>query len=99
MLYDIYMIILTSFALFGFFCMIEQVFMSVRFSKAPKSVTVLLADKSINTYDTLWYIHNVLYNNEIIVISETDCTDFPMAAVVQEKDLHRYITNALFTKN
>ena len=43
-------------------------------------------------------IEHKIYN-EIIVISEGDCTDFPMATVVQEKDLHRYITNALFTKN
>ena len=96
---DVYMIILTAFALLGLFCLIDGIIMSIRFSAAPRTVTVMLAEKSFSTYDTVQYIHNTLYNNEIIVISEGDYTDFPMATVVQEKDLHRYITNALFTKN
>ncbi|MBQ6850412.1 MAG: hypothetical protein IJN77_05175 [Oscillospiraceae bacterium] len=99
MLYDIYMIILTSLAVFGLFGIVEWRVMSVRFSKASRSVTVLAADKSFSTYDTILYIHNTLYNNEIIVVSDGENTVFPMATTVSAEELHRYITNALFTKN
>lgn len=99
MLSDVYMIVLTSFAVFGLFCLMEWLVMSVRFSQAPKSVTVMVADKSFSTYDTIRYIHNTLYNNEIIVVCETEQSTFPLATAVSEKELHRYITNALFTKN
>lgn len=95
---DIYMIILTSFALFGLFCLTEQIIMSVKFSKAPKSVTVILGNKSFSTYDTIQYIHNALYNNEIVILSEKAGEEYPLATTLTTEELHTYITNALFTK-
>ena len=99
MLSDIYMIILTAFAVFGLFCIAEEIITAIRLSDAPKSVTVLLYDRHFDTYNTVQYIHNTLYNNEIIMLSEDSNDICPLATTVTPDELHKYITNALFTKN
>ncbi len=99
MLFDIYMIFLTAFAIFGLFCLIEQIVMAVKYSSSPKSVTILNYDAAFSTYDSIRYIHNTLYNNEILVVSENPATVCPLATTVSQAELLKYITNALFTKN
>lgn len=99
MLSDIYMIILTAFAVFGLFCISEEIITAIRLSNAPKSITVLLYDRHFDTYNTVQYIHNTLHNNEIIMLSESSNDICPLAATVTPDELHKYITNALFTKN
>lgn len=99
MLFDIYMIILTAFAVFGLFCFAEQIVMTIRYSSSPKTVTVIRYDAAFPTYDTIRYIHNTLYNNEIVVLSDNPDHQCPMATTVSVEGLHKYITNALFTKN
>ena len=99
MLFDIYMIFLTAFAVFGLFCLIEQIVMAIKYSSAPKTITLIRYDAAFSTYDTIRYIHNTLYNNEIVVLSDNPDNICPMATTVTIDGLHKYITNALFTKN
>ena len=98
MLFDIYMIILTAFAIFGFYCLAEQFIMAAKYSQAPKTVTILKYDGAISTYDTVQFLHNSLYNNEIVVLSDNPSHSCPYAATISQGELSQYITNALFTK-
>lgn len=98
MLFDVYMIVITAFALFGMFCLAEQIIMAIKYGDSPKSVTILRYDASYKTYDTIRFIHNSLYNNEIVVLSDNSAHKCPMATTISQGELSQYITNALFTK-
>lgn len=47
MLFDVYMIVITAFALFGMFCLAEQIIMAIKYGDSPKSVTILRYDAHI----------------------------------------------------
>lgn len=98
MLSDVYMIIVTAFALFGFYCLAEQVITAIKYSDTPKTITIIKYDASYRTYDAIQYIHNTLYNNETVVISDNPDNKCPLATTVRPGELSQYITNALFTK-
>ena len=94
---DIYMIFLTAFALLGAFCLIESIFMGIRYGKCSETVTIIKYDNEIQVLNTVEYLHNTLYNNKIIIVSDNkeECL---MVPTVTQEELHKYITNALFTK-
>ena len=98
MLSDVYMIVVTSFAVFGMFCLAEQIAMAIKYADSPKTITLIKYDASCKTYDTIRFIHNSLYNNEIVVLSDNPGHSCPMATTVTPGELSQYITNALFTK-
>lgn len=95
---DVYMIIVTSFAVFGMFCLAEQIVMAVKYADSPKTITLIKYDASCKTCDTIRFIHNTLYNNETVVLSDSPDNKCPVATTVTPAELSQYITNALFTK-
>ena len=94
---DVYMIFLTAFALFGAFSLIESVVMGIRYGKCSETITIIKYDNEIQVLNTVEYLHNTLYNNEIVIVSdkEEECV---LAPTVTHEELYKYITNGLFTK-
>ncbi len=96
---DVFFIAVTAFAFFGLYCFIDALVMSVRYSDAPRTVTIMEYDGSPSAYSTISYIHNTLYNNEIILVADGKIPDCPLAKTLTQEELHKYITFTLFTKN
>ena len=99
MISDVYMIILTAFALFGAYSFAEQLIVICRRHNSPKSVTVMKYEKDLNLYHAINHMHNKLFNNEIILISDNPEDTCPLAPVVAPEELLKFITFDLFTKN
>ena len=99
MIADVYMIILTAFALFGAYSFAEQIIILFRRRNSPKSVTVMKYEKDMNLYHTINHLHNSLFNNEILLLSDNPEDICPLATTVTPEELLKFITFDLFTKN
>lgn len=99
MLHDVCFIFITAFAFFGLYCFIDAFIMSARNLHSPCTITIMRYTGEKDMYNAISYIHNTLYNNEIILVTEDDGVQCPFATTVTGEELHKYITIALFTKN
>ena len=97
-MFDVYMIFITAFAVFGLYCLVESIVMYMCFRNSCETVTIIKYNGEYSTQNTIQYLNNTLYNNQVVVVSKEKII-FPQADAVSEEDLHKYITNALFTKN
>ena len=97
MVFDVYMIFITAFALFGAFCLIESIVMGIKYGRCSETVTIIKYNNERAVLATVEYLHNTLYNNKIIIVSDNGerCL---LAPTVTQEELHKYITNDLFTK-
>ena len=95
---DAYNIIITAFALFGLYSFIDGVIMYLRYGRGAQTVTVIKYEDEYSVLNTIEYLNNALYNNSVVVVSDQK-TDSPVIPIVTLDELHKYITNALFTKN
>ena len=99
MIADVYMIFITAFALFGLYSFAEQLIVLFRRRNSPKSVTVMKYEKDMNLYHTINHLHNSLFNNEILLLSDNPEDTCPLATTVTQEELLKFITFDLFTKN
>ena len=99
MISDVYMIILTAFALFGAYSLAEQLIVICKRHNSPKSVTVMKYEKDLNLYHAINHMHNEIFNNEVLLISDNPEDTCPLAPVVAPEELLKFITFDLFTKN
>lgn len=97
-MFDVYMIFITAFAVFGLFCLVESIAMYICYRNSCETVTVIKYTEEYSTQNTIQYLNNTLYNNQVVVLSQEKII-FPQADTVSVEELHKYITNALFTKN
>ena len=70
MAFDVYMIFITAFALFGAFCLIESIVMGIKYGRCSETVTIIKYDNERAVLNTVEYLHNTLYNNKIIIVSD-----------------------------
>ena len=98
MIFDVYMIVITAFAVFGLFCLVENIAMHICYRNSCETVTIVKYSGEYSTQSTIQYLNYTLYNNQVVVVSGEKII-FPQADTVPLEDLHKYITNALFTKN
>ena len=98
MISDVYMIFITALAVFGLYCIAENIMMHINCRNGAKTVVLVVYDESKNVYGTVDYLHNNIFNCNIMVVAEEE-NICPMAGCVTVEDLHQYITNDLFTKN
>ena len=99
MLHDVCFIFITAFAFFGLYCFIDAFVMATKNFHSPHTVTIMQYTGHRDMYGAISYIHNTLYNNEIILVAEDASIQCPLAQTVTAEELHKYITIALFTKN
>ena len=74
MVMDVYMIVMTAFALFGIYCFVETVAEMISASKFPPSVTVMKNNFSEKTFQKIKYVQENLPNNYTVFypFNETD---------------------------
>lgn len=97
---DIYIIILTAFAVFGLYSLIELIISLCAEGDLPPSVVVMKYSNDEKTYTKRRYINNTVHNNSIIMITDEDVqTDiFPGCTVCKECEISRAVAQRLFTK-
>lgn len=100
MIFDLYMIVLTAFAVFGMYSAAEMVFVAIISAGTPPSVTVMLYDDSEPVYEKLKILHNSVPNNCILMVGEDTgdvkiCEDIKVCRVCE---ISEYVTDVLFTK-
>ena len=97
MFFDVYMIILTAFALLGRFFLLEMIISDIQSINTPHSVTIMKYSKDEKAIRKIDYIYNNIPNNEVIFLSEKDeNTEFPQVKVCE---ISSYLSNVLFTKD
>jgi len=100
MITDVFIIILTAFAVFGGYCLIE---MLVRLSdgvNSPHSVTVMKYDENENTYKKVRFINENMFNNTVFFITDgNDNNIYPNSTKGEICEISDMISNVLFTKN
>ena len=101
MFFDVYMIILTGFAVLGLFFLGEICFAAYTSRYSPPSVTVMLYSEGAPSVEKMRLIHNIIPNNHIVFITEsdTDCTYINNVQVCRLCEISEYMKDVLFTKN
>lgn len=100
MLFEIFMITLSAFAVYGLYCIGELILVFMARRHSPKSVTIMLYQKDMETYSKIRYLQNNVFNNEIILLTDDTLqkniyTDFILS---DKRHLLSELQNLLFTK-
>ena len=98
MISEVYMIFITALAVFGLYCIAENILIHINCRNSPKTVVLVVYDETKDVYGTVDYLHNNIFNCHIMIVAEKE-NICPLADCVTAEDLHQYITNDLFTKN
>ncbi len=88
-MYDTYMILLTTFAVFGRYSFLDMIFNILNGVKSPPSVTVMRYSRSERRRRKIKYIHNTLFNNRVILIGSGDENVYPDTIKVSRRQLAR----------
>ncbi len=98
---DIYIIILTAFAVFGLYSLIELIISLRAGDDLPPSAVVMKYSNDEKTYTKRRYINNTVHNNSIIMVADEDVRAdiFPGCTVCKECEISRAVAQRLFTKN
>ena len=101
MFFDIYMIILTSFAVFGLYTFFDMVVTAFHLRKTPTSVTVMVYSQDRDTGKKVNYLQNNIYNSKIVLIDEGigRVNIYTDTDKINPEEISAYINNVLFTKN
>ncbi|MEG1801633.1 MAG: hypothetical protein RR273_06605, partial [Oscillospiraceae bacterium] len=98
MLFDIYMILLTGFAVFGVYCFVDMLYTLFYMKKVPKTVTFLNYSIDPFTQRKIRLMQNSVGNNDIVFISENMENIYDDTKISKKADIMQYIDNGLFTK-
>lgn len=100
MLFDVYMIILTSFAIFGLYTFIEMLSVAVSTIKMPTSITVMRYNRETAAQKKVSYLQNNVANNKIVFIDKDEKTVnvYTDTDKICPDEISQYITDVLFTK-
>lgn len=100
MTFDVCMIVLTAFAVFGGYCLAEMIFDALEEACSPPSVTFMIYGDDDHTYKKVRQMYNNIPNNTIVFLEsdgkENIYPDSVCCAVCEISDI---VTNVLFTKN
>ncbi len=96
MFFDIYIIILTAFALLGRFFLLEMIVSDIQSINTPHSITIMRYSDDEKTAHKMDYIYNNIPNNEVVFLTEKyENTEFTQRNVCE---ISSYLSNVLFTK-
>jgi len=95
MAYDIYIIILTGFAVFGMYCFIDTVFSLIGMRNMPASVLILKNDMGDRTFKKVKFAEQNIPNNYTVLYPY----DKEKEAAEQLEVLNLYIEQILGVKN
>ena len=98
MVCDLYMIILTAFAIFGLYSIAEEIVYCFNASKMVDLLVILDGSDEIMAIQTVNYLQNLMINANVMVITDKKEVNNSIATITKE-ELIEYITNDLFTKN
>jgi len=62
-MFDVYMIFLTGFALFGLYCFVDSLLSILTLSEHPPTVTIFYNSQDEMTFKKIKYVENYLPNN------------------------------------
>lgn len=97
---DIYIIILTAFAVFGMYSAVEVFFTLYTAHNSPCSVTLIKYTDSEKTFSKRRYIHNSVDNNSIIIVGESVPDDISdIYTVCRKCEISSVVNRLLFTKS
>ncbi len=98
---DIYIIVLTAFAVFGIYSFIEIIVTLYDSCNSPASVVIMRYSDREKTCSKIHYIDNAVYNNRIILVTDEDIQHniYPGCTVCRECEISRAVAQRLFTKN
>lgn len=97
MLFDIYMILITSFAVFGVYCFIDMLYTVCYLRKMPKSITILNYSSDKYTKRKVRFVQNTVANNELIFLSKDSKNIYENTVITPIDDIVKYIKGSLFT--
>lgn len=72
---DVLFIVMTAFAMFGFYCFAETVSEIIAVRNFPKSVTIFKNQDDYKTYRKIKYVEQNVPNNSIIFYPEKNLND------------------------
>ncbi|MEG1782335.1 MAG: hypothetical protein RR253_03695 [Oscillospiraceae bacterium] len=100
MLFDIYMIILTSFAILGLYTFLDMLGTAMQQQKMPRSVTVMAYSQDSGVLKKVYYLQNNVFNNKIVLIDndELKINSYADTDKILTSEISQYITDVLFTK-
>ena len=99
MTFDVCMIILTAFAIFGGYCLAEMVSDAVDGIHSPPSVTVMPYSEDDSTYKKVRRIYNNVPHNTVVFVGQEDSSIYPDSISCSVCEISAVVTNVLFTKN
>ena len=101
MLFDIYIIILTSFAILGLYTFVELILAAVYIRKMPKSVTVMAYSQDEATAKKVYALQNNVFNNKIVLVDDDEIkvNSYADTDKILTGEISQYITDVLFTKD
>lgn len=95
MAYDVYIIILTAFGMFGIYCFIETLLTFFDLAKMPPSVMIMRNDADENTLKKIDFVQQNVPNNYIVF--------YPVETEEEgenpEQQLYSYLENVLGVKS
>lgn len=101
MFFDIYMVIITAFAVFGCYCLLEMLFLFYLQLDFPPSVTVVCHREDPLLKEKIKYMQNNIANSNILLVVENDGEKqfYDGVYICTFCEISDYITDVLFTKN
>lgn len=99
MVFDICMIILTAFAVFGGYCLVEMTVQIIDGRDSPPSVTIMSYSEDDNTYKKARFISENIFNNKILFITDNSENNiYADSSKIEICEISDTVTNVLFTK-
>ncbi len=92
---DICVIILTAFAIFGGFCMLETIMQAVNSVNMPPSVIFVLKGENIEENYKIQLLSEDIPNSKIVFMNK----EFPCTTCCENCEISKIIKDVLFTKN
>ena len=101
MFFDVFMIVISAFAVFGLYSLVEMLSLYISARHSPRSVTIMLYNEDADTYGKIKFLQNNMYNNTIFLLSTDekihsryyDCTLVNLCEIKVKTE------KELFTKN
>lgn len=97
MFFDIYMILITSFAVFGVYCFIDLIYTLLYLRNMPRSITILSYSIDSYTKHKIKLMQNTVAVNDIVFLADDKENIYDNTQKMSRDEMIKYIEDSLFT--
>lgn len=97
MFFDIYMILITSFAVFGVYCFIDLIYTLLYLRNMPRSITILSYSIDNYTKHKIKLMQNTVAVNDIVFLADDKENIYDNTQKMSRDEMIKYIEDSLFT--